>query len=135
MKAELQPGVTRQRRILVNDSRAISFMGEEARVYATPEMVNDVEYACRDLIVEYCEPGEDSVGVHVSLEHLGATPMGCWVDITVTVTAVSGRRVTCAAEARDALDLVGKGEHTRLVVETERTIQRVRQKRQRLAAL
>ena len=36
MKASLRPGVSRVIRIAVDRARTISFMGEEARTYATP---------------------------------------------------------------------------------------------------
>ena len=38
MKPTLQPGVSRVSRIVIDRERTISFMGEEARVYATPAM-------------------------------------------------------------------------------------------------
>ena len=62
MKDSLRPGVTSTKRITVDRDRTISFMVEEARVYATPRLVSDIEYTCRDLLIEHCDPGEDSVG-------------------------------------------------------------------------
>ncbi len=40
MKPSLQPGVTMTRKILIDKDRTISFMGEDARVYATPSMIS-----------------------------------------------------------------------------------------------
>ena len=48
-------------------------------VYATPRMVSDVEYACRDFLLAHLDAGEDSVGAHVSIDHLAATPLGLTV--------------------------------------------------------
>ena len=46
----LRPGMTYQRTITVDEGRAITFMGDDLRVYATPHVVSDLEYACRDFI-------------------------------------------------------------------------------------
>ena len=47
MKASLQAGVSRVKRITVDRERTIAFMGEEARVYATPSLLRDIEHTCR----------------------------------------------------------------------------------------
>jgi len=56
MKPSLRPGVSRVNRIKIGPERTIGFMGEEARTYATPAMIRDIEYTCRDLIMEHAEP-------------------------------------------------------------------------------
>jgi len=53
-------------------------------------MLYHVEIACRDLLLEHTEPGKDSVGTRVELDHVGATLMGMWVEITATLSAVNG---------------------------------------------
>src|SRR5213078_3077406 len=70
MKDSLRLGVSRVERITVDRDRTIGFMGEEARVYATPRLVSDIEITCRNLILEHADPGEDSVGMEIALKHL-----------------------------------------------------------------
>ncbi len=65
MKSSLASGLTTTRRITVDRSRTIGFMGEGGRVYATPELVRDVEVTCRNLLLEHLDEGEDSVGTRV----------------------------------------------------------------------
>jgi fluoroacetyl-CoA thioesterase len=125
MKASLQPGVSRVNRITVDRGRTISFMGDEGRVYATPWMVGDMEYTCRDLLLEHGDAGEDSVGVEVAVKHLAPTLPGMTVEITARVAAVEGRKVTFDVVAKDELDEVGRGTHTRFVVDVAKTIQRL----------
>ena len=62
MKPTLKPGLDHTKNITVDDSRVINFMGEDCRVYATPRIISDVEYTCRDFLLEHLDPGEDSVG-------------------------------------------------------------------------
>jgi fluoroacetyl-CoA thioesterase len=128
MKASLQPGVSRVNRISVNTGRTISFMGDEGRVYATPWMVGDMEYTCRDLLIEHSDTGEDSVGMEVAVKHLAPTLPGMTVEITARVAAVEGRKVTFDVVARDDLEEVGRGTHTRFVVDVAKTIQRLKAK-------
>ena len=132
MKASLAPGVRRTERVTVDESNTISFLGDDLRVYSTPPMVHDIEYACHRLVGEHLDPGETSLGVHVSVDHLGATPIGHRVDVTVTVRCVDGRKVTLDAEVRDECEVVGRGTHVRVVTDVERLRRKVDAKRERL---
>jgi predicted thioesterase len=134
MKPSLRPGLSRVNRITIDRERTIGFMGEEARTYATPAMIRDIEYMCRDLIVEHADPGEDSVGMEVAVKHLAPTLMGMTVEIAVRVIAVDGRKVSFEATVKDELDQVGAGTHTRFVVEKAKTFERLKAKAARLAA-
>jgi fluoroacetyl-CoA thioesterase len=134
MKPSLRPGLSRVNRITIDRERTIGFMGEQARTYATPAMIRDIEYTCRDLIVEHADPGEDSVGMEVAVKHLAPTLMGMTVEIAVRVIAVDGRKVSFEATVKDELDQVGAGTHTRFVVEKAKTFERLKAKAVRLAA-
>jgi predicted thioesterase len=134
MKSTLQAGVSRTERIVVDRDRTISFLGEDLRVYSTPSMVQDVEFTSKRLIDEHLDPGESSVGMHVAIDHLGATPLGEAVDVTVTIASVDGRKVELSAEVRDPLDVVGKGRHVRFVIDVAKQAERVAKKKAALAA-
>ena len=134
MKNSLVAGIRRVEHATASESNAIDFLGEELRVYSTPSMVHDIEYACWRLVGEHLDPGETSLGVHVAVDHLGATPIGHRVEIAVTVRSVEGRKVTLDAEVRDAAEVVGRGMHVRVVTPVERLRPRVGAKRERLEA-
>jgi fluoroacetyl-CoA thioesterase len=135
MKPSLQAGVTYVKRLVVDDSRLIGFMGEDARVYATPSMIRDIEHACRDLILQHADAGEDSVGIEVSVKHLAATLPGMTVEITVGVTAVEGRKVTFEVSARDEIEAITSGTHARFVVDVGKTVERLKAKAAKRDAL
>jgi fluoroacetyl-CoA thioesterase len=130
MKPTLVQGLTRETTLTVDNARAISFMGDDLRVYATPSIVHDLEYACRDLILEHLEDGLDSVGARVEIEHLKPTPMGMTVRHVVVVEVVKGRSVTCTVEVHDALEKVATARHTRFVINIARLKKVVAQKRE-----
>src|SRR5260370_36724150 len=111
MKSSLATGLTATRRITVDRSRTIGFMGEGGRVYATPELVRDVEGTCRNLLLEHLDDGEDSVGTRVEIDHLAATLGDMWVEFTVTTIEVKRRRVTFEIGARDIVDAVAPDRH------------------------
>lgn len=135
MKPSLQPGVSLTRKIAIDRDRTIGFMGEDARVYATPLMIRDMEMTCRDLIMEHVETGEDSVGSEVSVKHLAASLVGMTVEITVRVATVEGRKVVFDVSAKDELDVIGAGMHARFVVDTAKTVERLKAKAARRDAL
>jgi fluoroacetyl-CoA thioesterase len=134
MKPSLRPGASRVNRFTVNRERTISFMGEEARTYATPSMILDIEHTCRELILEHADAGEDSVGMEVAIRHLAPTLMGMTVEITVRVATVEGRKVTFEVAAKDDLEAVSAGSHTRFVVDKAKTFERIKAKAARWAA-
>ncbi|MCC6609666.1 MAG: thioesterase family protein [Burkholderiales bacterium] len=133
MKSGLAVGTTATRQVLIDRPRTVDFLGENLRVYATPELVRDFEIACREFLLQYCEPGEDSVGTGIGVTHGGATLLGATVEITITVKAVDGRRVTFDLVARDQAEEVSRGEHGRFIVEVEKLRARVAAKAQKSA--
>src|SRR5574340_185776 len=113
-------GSTTTCRITIDKPRTIDFLGEELRVYATPELVRDIEVTCREFLLGFADAGEDSVGTGISISHSGATLLGMNVDITVTVAAVEGRKVTFSVAARDDAEEISRGEDGRFVDEVDK---------------
>ena len=129
MKTSLTNGLSVQRKLTIDEGRCIGFMGKEGMVYATPRMVSDVEYTCRDFLLQHLDPGEDSVGAHVSIDHLAATPLGLEVSIEAQVAEIDRRKVVFTFSVRDPIEEVGRGKHVRFVVETAKTRERLAAKR------
>jgi predicted thioesterase len=131
VKPSLAKGLAFAKTVLVDEARCIGFMGKEGMVYATPRMVSDVEYACRDFLLQHLDPGEDSVGAHVSIDHLAATPLGLQVTLEVEIAEIDRRKVVFAFSVKDPVEQVGRGTHVRFVVETAKTRERLAAKRAR----
>ncbi len=124
MKATLQAGLRHKTRYEVTRDRTIDFMGEKARVYATPMLVRDVEIACRELLLAHLDAG-DSVGTRVEIDHLAATPMGMQVELDIELAEVKGRAVTFKVEGRDSVDAICRATHQRFIVDVAQTEQRL----------
>jgi len=134
MKVSLRPGVARTSRIAIDRDRTIGFMGDEGRVYATPRLVHDIEHTCRDLLLEHIDDNEDSVGIEVSIRHLAPTLPGMTAEITATVSRVEGRKVTFEIAAKDNLEPICAGTHSRFVVDKAKTFERIKGKAAKFAA-
>jgi predicted thioesterase len=125
MKASLVPGIEATKRIEIDRPRTIGFMGEAARVYATPALVRDVEAAASELLRAHLDDGESTVGARVEIDHLGATLLGMSAEISVRVAAVDGRQVSLEFDGRDSVEPICRGRHTRLVVDAAGAGQRL----------
>ncbi|MBN8508098.1 MAG: LysR family transcriptional regulator [Burkholderiales bacterium] len=134
MKATLQPGLSAETTFTVDRERTIDFMGEAARVYATPMLVRDLEIACRNLLLAHLDAGEDSVGTRVEIDHIGATLLGMDVTLVVRVASVDGRAVVFEVEGRDPVEPIVRGKHSRFVVDVAKTGQRLAAKAAKAAA-
>ncbi|MDP3084590.1 MAG: LysR family transcriptional regulator [Rubrivivax sp.] len=121
MKTSLQSGLSSISALTVDRARTIDFMGEKARVYATPMLVRDIEVACRELLLQHLDPGEDSVGTRIELDHLAATLMGMKVELQLSIDEVKGRAVGFAFSASDSVEPICRGRHQRFVVDLATT--------------
>src|SRR5258708_21955261 len=86
MKPTLKPGLAATNKITIDKPRVINFMGGDCRVYATPRIISDVEYTCRDFLLGHLDPGEDSVGTKVNWEHVGPALLGAEITISIRLT-------------------------------------------------
>ena len=85
MQDGFKEGSTVTRKFTVDEGRTIAVAGGEFNVYATPEMIRDIEQTCKQYILEFAGENEDSVGTQVNIAHIGATVMGMSVEVTATV--------------------------------------------------
>jgi predicted thioesterase len=127
--SKVPEGARREERLLVTGDVAIDFLEtEEARVLSTPHLIGYLEMTARNLIKEYLPAGWDSVGTHVDVRHLAATPVGMAVRLTAQAVSTDDRRVTCRVEAWDEREKVAEGIHERFIIDIARFAARVQAK-------
>jgi predicted thioesterase len=134
MKSTLVAGLSTTRVFAIDRERTIDFMGESARVYATPMLVRDIEMACREFLLGHLDPGEDSVGTRVEVDHLAPTLAGMTVRIEAKVAEVKGRGVTFEISGSDGIDTICRGKHARFIVDVKQTESRLAAKAQKAQA-
>ena len=125
MQSTLVPGAEGTKSVTIDAPRTIDFMGEEARVYATPMLVRDIEMATRDFLLGHLDAGEDSVGTRVELDHLAATLLGQVVTLSFRIVETRGRAITFEIEGHDGVEAICRAKHARFVVDIAVTKQRL----------
>ena len=128
MKPTLQAGLAGKRAFRVGRDSTIGFMGEDARVYATPMLVRDIEIACRELLLEHLDPGEDSVGTRVEIDHLAPTLEGAEVSIEVKLAELTGRAAVFEVSGSEKNQPIARGRHSRFIVDVAKTKERLKKK-------
>jgi len=84
----------------VDHTNMVSFLGlDGARVLGTPYLILMLEMTARDTILQFLEPGFDSVGTVVNIQHLAATPVGMRVTCHAEIIEVQDRRVFLPGES------------------------------------
>ena len=89
-------------------------------VYATPCMVALMEGAACEAIAEALPEEKTSVGTELHISHLSATPVGLEVRAEAEVTDVDGNTITFRVTAFDEVGKIGEGTHKRVVVTSQR---------------
>ena len=122
-----EPGLTAETRLVVTDlDTAIHFRSGTVPVLATPRLVALAEEATVAALVGHLASGETTVGMKVELDHVQPTPVGGEVRAEATVESVKGRRITFTVAAYDERGLVAAGRVTRVLVETDRFLEKCR---------
>lgn len=89
-------------------------------VLATAKMIGLMEWACVEHLLPFFEDGEVSLGIHVDVNHIAATPPGMKVTVETEVEEIDGRFIWFRVRAMDAYDVIGEGRHRRAVVAQEK---------------
>ena len=121
MKDTLQPGIEYTFRFRITASKTVPALYPEASefqampdVFATGYLVGLLEWTCIRAVNPHLDwPEEQTVGTHINVSHMAATPPGLEVTATVKLLEVNGKRLVFAVEAHDGIDLITQGQiHT-----------------------
>ena len=127
--ARITPGMRGSSDLVVGPEHTAPFVGSgRIAVLATPVMINVIEAAALAAIEHLLPEGHQSLGIHLDVSHVAATPIGLRVTATAEVVHVEGRTVTFNVEARDDYERIGGGTHQRVVVSVARFDERVQRK-------
>ena len=116
--------------MIVADGSAHLFVGEEDNAIAlgsvdvpvlgTPRIVALLEEAAVAAMKGDLAEGITSVGTHVAVDHVAASPVGASVAAAAEVVEVEGRTVMFRLVAKEGSRTVATGNHTRLLVDRAR---------------
>jgi fluoroacetyl-CoA thioesterase len=129
---ELPSGLTGTAELLVGEQHTAPRIGSgRIRVLATPVMINLIEAAALAAVEQSLPEHHQSLGTHLDVTHIAATPVGMRVRATAEVLRVEGRTVYFRVRADDEHELIGEGTHERVVVNLDRFDKRIQEKASR----
>lgn len=129
--ARISAGLKGTAQLVVGPEHTAPFVGSgRIAVLATPVMINVIEAAALDAVEHLLPAGHQSLGIHLDVSHVAATPVGVQVTATAEVMRVEGRTITFRVAARDTVEAIGGGTHQRVVVSVARFDERVQRKLQ-----
>jgi len=121
MKSGLKIGDIGELTWVVDPTMTIILGGvPQVTVFSTPSMIMLMELSAREALRLFLEDAEESVGVEVQVEHTGAAVLGSTVRGTAKVVQLDGRRVHFEVRACVGDREIGRGRHSRAVVQLDR---------------
>jgi fluoroacetyl-CoA thioesterase len=125
MKDTLRPGIEHEFRFRVSASKTVPALYPESKefqtmpeVLATGYMIGFIEWACIQAINPHLDwPEEQTVGTHIDVSHVAATPPGLDMIARVRLQEVDRRRLLFEVEVHDDLDLISRGRHERFIID------------------
>jgi predicted thioesterase len=127
--SSIDVGLKGTAQLVVGKEHTAPFVGSgRIAVLATPVMINLIEAAALNAVEHLLPPGHQSLGTHLDVSHVAATPVGLSVTAIAEVVQVEGRTITFRVQAHDTIETIGGGTHQRVVVSVSRFDERVQRK-------
>lgn len=124
--SELKVGLVYETKKIVEEAdTAAKFGSGGVYVFATPMMIGIMENAAMNCVADVLEEGQSTVGIHLDVKHLAATPMGMEVRAVAELIEVDGKKLRFKVEAFDEKDKIGEGTHDRFVIDVEKFMSRI----------
>lgn len=122
----LKEGMTGRASIVVGTNDTAPRVGSgEMAVLGTPVMIALIEEAALACVEDRLPAGKQSLGTHLDVSHVAATPVGMRVSAEAELVGIDGRTLTFEVQAHDEAELIGRGRHTRVVVDAARFRDRI----------
>ena len=93
-------------------------------VFGTPSLVGLMEAAAVKTLEGKLPKGQTTVGGHIDVRHLAATPVGMQVRARAELISIDGKKLTFQIEAWDEVEKIGEALHERFVIDKEKFIAR-----------
>ena len=117
----LEKGIKGRQEDVVTMEQTASHIGSgTVRVLATPMMIALMERTSRLSVKPYLAQGQETVGTHVNVSHVSATPVGMKVWCDCELIDIDRRRLVFKVSDYDEKGLVGEGTHERFIIDVAR---------------
>jgi len=131
MQQELKIGIIgKMERKVTTDVTAAACGSGLLPVFATPHMIALMEQTAAESVAPYLPEGCSTVGAHLDVKHLSATPVGLTVRCETELIEIDRRRLVFACKAYDPSGLIGEGRQERFIVDSEKFLSKLESKLQ-----
>jgi predicted thioesterase len=100
-------------------------------VFSTPALVGLMEGAAVVALAGHLPTGQTTVGGHIDVRHMAATPVGMQVRARAELTAIEGRKLVFKVQAWDEVEMIGEANHDRFMIDEMKFMAKVAAKNQR----
>jgi fluoroacetyl-CoA thioesterase len=129
MRGKIDVGRTYQSQTRVEEWMTAEKAGNKGvDVLSTPMLLQLVEDASMHCLAPLMDDADISLGTHVDLAHLAATPVGLIVRTEVEIIKVDGKRVEFAFSTFDEREKIADGTHERYITTREKFAERLEEK-------
>lgn len=111
--------------VVEEKNTALSMKSGTLSVFSTPSMIAFMELSAWKSVEEHLLSGQTTVGVHVKADHLKATPEGQKLKAVSILKSIEDRKLTFYIEVFDGEVLIGKADHVRYIVDTEKFLAKI----------
>ena len=121
----LETGITGVSEEIVTEETVASSMSSGGLpVYATPRMIGMMEYTAWASVEPFMEEGKGTVGTHLDVSHVSASPLGAHIRIESELIEIDRRRLVFTVKAFDDEGLIGEGTHERFIINNAKFMER-----------
>lgn len=122
-------GMTAKKEHIVEKKHLASSIGSGGiDVFATPSMITLMETTSMGAVDPYLSEGFCTVGTMLNVTHDAATPLGMKVWAEAELTEIKGKALTFSVTAYDEKGVIGKGIHSRYVVDKVKFLAKINKK-------
>lgn len=126
---ELKEGIRNSKELTVTEEQTAATAGSGGQpVFSTPHMVALMETTAWASVEPYMDEGCSTVGTHLDIAHLSASPVGAHIKCETELVGVDGRKLTFRVSASDDAGLIGEGTHERFIINIDKFMARTEAK-------
>lgn len=120
----LNKGIIGKEELIVTEENTAKAVGSGGlEVFATPALIALAEKTAFQSVAEHLEEGQSTVGTHIDIKHIAATPVGmkvtCETEL-IELDSENPRRLVFSVNIYDEVEKVAEGTHERFIIYSER---------------
>ena len=120
----LNKGIIGKEKLIVTEENTAKAVGSGGlEVFATPALIALAEKTAFQSVAEHLEEGQSTVGTHIDIKHIAATPVGmkvtCETEL-IEVDSENPRRLVFSVNVYDEVEKIAEGTHERFIIYSER---------------